>query len=197
MLQAVAHEVKNLLAELALRVQAHDPYAAALAHSAANKLAQALLCANADQIAPQVDAAAPAELLADIAAEYGSLFPEKSLTIIADRAPVLWYYDTHLLRLALSNVVHNALKHCRQAVTLTAYDDDGGLSIEVRDDGPGFASHKLSHIGAVGRDTTSTGLGLRIARQIVEAHVLTKDGERRGSLCVQNDCGAVVKLRVP
>jgi len=200
MLQAVAHEVKNLLAELALRVQAHDPHAAALAHNAANKLAQALLLTNVEQIAPQIDAASPAELLDDLAAAYEPLFPNKTLVIEAERAPVLWYYDTHLMHLALSNVVHNALRHCSTKVMIRAEEREGRLHFEVRDDGEGFSDRLLNLPPTRRMESHSplgTGLGLNITHRIAHAHVLKKADVQRGAMLLRNDGGAVVTLVIP
>jgi K+-sensing histidine kinase KdpD len=196
MLQAVAHEVKNLLAELALRVQHSDPHAAALAHAAAAKLAQALLWENPDQFTPNIDAASPTELLTELAAEYGALFPDKSLSIAADEAPTLWYYDVHLMRLALGNIVHNALKHCAHHVQVAAREESRYLVFEVRDDGAGFSLEK-SEQPTRSHETLSTGLGIKLARQIAEAHVLNVDGARHGSLSMHNDGGAVVRISLP
>jgi len=200
MLQAVAHEVKNLLAELALRVQSHDPHAAALAHNAANKLAQALLLTNIEQIAPQIDAASPVELLNDLAAEYGPLFPHKTLVIEADRAPVLWYYDTHLMRLALSNVVHNALRHCTKQVTLRSEERDGRLHFEVQDDGEGFSERLLDMPPTRRIESHSplgTGLGLAITHRIVQAHTLKTRELQHGSVQLRNCSGAAVTISIP
>jgi signal transduction histidine kinase len=206
MLQAVAHDVKNLLTELALRIQLTDPHAAALAHAAADKLTQALLLDNPDQLTPHIDAASPAELLDDVANEYRSLVPDKSIAIDITHAPTLWYYDAALIRLAIGNLVHNALRHCRRFVQLRAFQECAQLFIEIRDDGDGFPENLLgdradsapvatraSHHGT----GNNTGMGLRLTRDIVAAHVLHKNGEHRGSLTLRNDHGAVATLTLP
>jgi K+-sensing histidine kinase KdpD len=195
MLQAVVHDVKNKLAELALRIQSVDPQAAALAHAAADQLAQALLLDNPAQLTPQIDAASPIELLTELAAEYGPLFPDKSLSIAADEAPTLWYYDVHLMRLALGNVVHNALKHCAHRVLLTAHEKDKCLVFEVRDDGAGLSFEEVEQPRS--HHPLSTGLGIKLARQIAEAHVLDTVSLRHGSLSMHNDGGAVVRISLP
>jgi signal transduction histidine kinase len=196
MLQAVVHDVKNKLAELALRIQSVDPQAAALAHAAADQLAQALLLDNPAQLTPQIDAASPIELLTELAAEYGPLFPDKTLSIAADEAPTLWYYDVHLMRLALGNLVHNALKHCSNRVALTAHEKDKYLVFEVRDDGKGFSFVEAEQ-SVRSHHSLSTGLGIKLARQIAEAHVLDTVNLRHGSLSMHNDGGAVATLSLP
>jgi signal transduction histidine kinase len=196
MLQAVVHDVKNKLAELALRIQSVDPQAAALAHAAADQLAQALLLENPAQLTPQIDAASPIELLTELAAEYGALFPDKTLVIAVEEAPTLWYYDVHLMRLALGNLVHNALQHCANRVVLTAHEKDRLLVFEVRDDGAGFLFEQPDQ-PVRGHYSLGTGLGVKLARQIAEAHVLNANGLRHGSLSMHNDGGAVVKVSIP
>ena len=196
MLQAVVHDVKNKLAELALRIQSVDPQAAALAHAAADQLAQALLLDNPAQLTPLIDAASPIELMTELAAEYGPLFPDKTLAIEASEAPTLWYYDVHLMRLALANVLHNALKHCAHGVQMTAREEARCLVFEVRDDGAGF-SFEQSEQPVRSHRLLSTALGLKLARQIAEGHVLDSKGLQRGSLSMRNDNGAVVRISLP
>jgi signal transduction histidine kinase len=200
MLQAVAHDVKNLLAELALRIQLTDPHAAALAHAAADKLTQVLLLDNPDQLIAHIDAASPTDLLADLAAEYGQRFPDKRISCDCSDAPVLWYYDIHLLRLAVANLVHNALQHCQHAVTLRAYLEDDRLVIEVRDDGAGFSSRLMQHDWQVPLASTKqhgTGMGLMLAHKIAQAHVLDQTEIKRGELRLHTAQGAVVRLIIP
>jgi signal transduction histidine kinase len=207
MLQAVAHDVKNKLAELAMRLLDTDIEAAALALDAADKLSQALLLDNPDRLTTQIDSASPADLLDELAAVHKQLFPEKIIRIDTTAAPTLWYYDVSLMRLGLSNAVHNALKHCVSAVTLRACEDNRYLIFEVRDDGAGFGAEVLDTNWT---DVTATvvqlrhhagydtGLGLLLAHKIVCAHTLEKDGVVRiGSLTLSNDGGAVTRLAIP
>jgi signal transduction histidine kinase len=187
MLQAVAHDVKNKLAELAMRLMDSDIEAAALALDAADKLSQALLLDSPEQLTPQIDATSPIDLVEELAAVHRQLFADKLIRVGVDAAPTLWYYDVALMRLALSNAIHNALKHCRNEVALRAYQENGFLVFEVRDDGEGFPE-----------DIRITGMGLRLSRKIARAHKLDKDGvERTGWMTLDNDGGAVVKLAAP
>jgi K+-sensing histidine kinase KdpD len=207
MLQAVAHDVKNKLAKLALRLFDTDIEAAALALDSADKLSQALLLDNPDQLITQIDSVAPLDLLEELAAINTQLFPKKRITVDAASAPTLWYYDVGLMRLAVANAVHNALKHCRQGIALRVYTQDCYLIFEVRDDGPGFEPSALdtdwnalteTNVNARHNAGYNTGLGLLLAHKIVAAHMLEKDGEKRnGALTLSNDDGAVVRLSVP
>jgi K+-sensing histidine kinase KdpD len=203
MLQAVVHDVKNKLAELALRLVESDPGAAALALEAADKLTQALWLDRPGELAPVVDSACPGDMVEEMVAEYGPLFPGKNLRIDISEAPVLWYYDAGLVRLALSNVVHNALKHCSNEVELRAYEDAGYLVFEVRDDGNGFPAILLEsdsdqQMMATRGSRRGTGLGLLLGRRIVGAHVVGHaDARRAGWLRLNNQPGALLRLGLP
>lgn len=207
MLQAVAHDVKNKLAELALRLMDSDIEAAALAMDAADQLSQALLLDSPVELIAHVDSASPTDLVEELAAVNEQLFPGKAISVDTSDAPTLWFYDIGLMRLALANVVHNALKHCGNSVTLRVCKADGYLVFEIRDDGTGFDTdtldtdwNKLTDTGIHARHTLgyNTGLGLVLAHKIVHAHVLDKDGVKRsGTLTLCNDDGGVVRLAVP
>lgn len=92
---------------------------------------------------------------------------------------------------ALGNLVDNALRHGAGAVELGASVDDGRVTLEVRDQGPGFpdgfgerAFERFTRADD-GRAGGGTGLGLAIVRAIATAH----DGEARAE-------GATVTLSV-
>jgi signal transduction histidine kinase len=85
----------------------------------------------------------------------------------------------HLAR-AVRNLLENAARHARRAVTVTLTIAEGGAEAEltVADDGPGIdpadrvrVFDRFTRLDAArGRDEGGTGLGLPIAREIVEAH---------------------------
>jgi two-component system sensor histidine kinase KdpD len=108
---------------------------------------------------------------------------------IADNLPAV-AVDPELLVQALKQIIDNALKYSasRSPITITADDADGILSISVRDHGPGLTEVEQRHIFEKfyrGRYSESaiqgTGMGLSIAREIVEAH--------NGSIRVESEVG--------
>src|SRR5687768_6067750 len=85
--------------------------------------------------------------------------------------------DRSRLLQVMSNLVGNALKFTPRGgrVTLTARADGDEVLVEVSDTGPGIAPEQLPHIfgrfwQASGSDRRGVGLGLSIAKGIVEAH---------------------------
>jgi signal transduction histidine kinase len=84
--------------------------------------------------------------------------------------------DRRLIERVLSNLIHNAIKFTAQggSVTLLVEREDGEVRFSVKDTGPGIASEQLQHLfeqywqERPGRG--GTGLGLYIARGIVEEH---------------------------
>lgn len=101
----------------------------------------------------------------------------------------------------LNNLVENALHHTPPGgwVSIRAVATAGGVAVTVADSGPGFAAADLARVfeqfyrgeRARSRDTGGAGLGLAIARGIVEAH--------GGRVWAENSTGggAVVGFELP
>ena len=81
------------------------------------------------------------------------------------------------LKRCLGNLVDNAIQYGKSAV-VAVDDDKNRLMIRIRDDGPGIPEPELEKVfepfyrleSSRNRQTGGTGLGLTIARSIVEAH---------------------------
>jgi signal transduction histidine kinase len=94
--------------------------------------------------------------------------------------PVVLTADPDRLAQALRNLLRNAIVHTEPGglVRVTAVEDDGVVRLTVDDDGPGIAPEdrervfdRLARLDAArSRDRGGAGLGLAIARAIVEAH---------------------------
>jgi heavy metal sensor kinase len=94
--------------------------------------------------------------------------------------PVHATVDAALIRLALMNLIHNAIKYTPIAGTITVKVDamDGRPMIEVRDTGPGIPSAHRDRIfdrfyrvdAGRSREEGGVGLGLAIARWAIQAN---------------------------
>lgn len=108
-------------------------------------------------------------------------------------APV--FADPLRLRQALSNLLDNALRHGSGNIVLAARPADGGVEIEVGDEGPGFPAALAERAferfarGDEARSRGGAGLGLAIVRSIAEAH--------GGTATIVSGPGSRVRLSLP
>jgi K+-sensing histidine kinase KdpD len=197
---AVIHDVKNQLAELALRLERRGDTTqeTSIVFDAARRLTDLLLASRqqSGQLRANIDSTSPGDLLLELCAEYQGLFPNLTFAADTSNAPAFAFYDVALIRLALSNAVHNAGRFAKSSVTLSASSKDSFLVFEIADDGPGFPDEML---GAAPASPTfasarGTGLGIYLAGKIAELHEM--EG-RRGSVRLSNGDGACFRLSLP
>lgn len=121
------------------------------------------------------------KLIADLFEEYQPVarLDDRHLLFEPSPAVPVALFDREMLRRALGNLIHNALKYTSagETVTVRTRRVDPELWIEVDDTGPGIAPNDLPHIfnrfyrGAAHRPSDGgTGLGLPIAQRLIEAH---------------------------
>lgn len=197
---AVVHDVKNQLAELALRLgeRGDARQEMVIAMNAARRLSEMLLMHRQtnDLLGVNSDSVNAADFLAILAAEYRELFPELCIGVNTDQVPAFSFFDDALVRMALSNALHNACRFAHASVRLSAYDQDGMLVFEISDDGAGFPEDLLTDPGAEPSSVSArgTGLGLYLARKIAELHCLRG---RHGCIELSNADGAVFRMMLP
>ncbi|MGC5041145.1 sensor histidine kinase [Streptomyces sp. DT190] len=110
--------------------------------------------------------------------------------------------DRDRLVQVLTNLLTNALRHTPAdgTVTLAAEPADGGAALSVTDTGEGIAAEHLPHLferfyraaPARDREHGGSGIGLAIARALVQAHggTITAHSEGPGK-------GAVFRISLP
>jgi signal transduction histidine kinase len=104
--------------------------------------------------------------------------------------------DPEALRRAVTNLLDNAVRHGTRVAVTTARSN-GTVTVDVVDDGPGFAAEDLPHVfeplfrGDRARGGSHAGLGLAIARRLVRAH----GGEVRAAN--EPDGGARLTVELP
>jgi signal transduction histidine kinase len=135
-------------------------------------------------------------LLEDVVAQVGAARPGCRLQIRVDPPDLAADADPHRLRQVVTNLVDNAARHGTAQVEVAARDRDGGLELEVTDDGPGIPPDRWQTVferfrggtaelpvvrdretgtartGGTGSSdgTGGTGLGLAIARWATVLH---------------------------
>ena len=109
--------------------------------------------------------------------------------------------DASMLKQSIRVMVQNAARYSPEgtAITLGVASDDGGVSYSVRDEGIGMTPEEAGHVferfwrADAARDVSKegTGLGLPIARWIVERHGGTID------LVAREGVGSRFTVRIP
>lgn len=142
-----------------------------------------LSLAEAGQLPLSLENVDPAELVTDVATTFSgpAQVVEIDLRTETDANLPELVADSQRLEQVLTNLVANALRHTPHGgvITLAAQHVDGCVRLVVSDTGVGIPPEELPHIfdrfwrGDRSRghaDGAGAGLGLAIARQLVEAH---------------------------
>lgn len=141
-------------------------------------------------------------LVADIVRDYQTIVAQKKLKLEFEPASAIQPIraDAKQLRHALGNLLDNSLTYTPETGTISVRleADETAIRIHVRDTGSGIAAEDLPHIfehfyrgdKARSTETGGAGLGLTIARRIVEAH--------RGQISVENEPhGCTFRISLP
>jgi len=193
LLGIVAHDLRNPLSAILLRafsIERGDGdqktiRAAASIHSTCKHMAfltQSLLDAasvEAGRMSVAAGRVSVETVMADTLEVFSLVANEKRIRLEQDVTPNtldVWADRERLLQV-LSNLMGNALKLTPEGgtVRISAHSVRGRMKFEVRDSGPGIAPEHLPHLfeqywKSDPRGRKGTGLGLYIAKGIVEAH---------------------------
>ena len=177
-LAAMSHDLKTPLTRLRLQVEMLDDTAA-----------QGRLGKQLDEMESMVHGAlalfrglddnegfAPLDIndmLATLQSEFAEMNAKVSIEGHATRSIL---GKPQALRRCLTNLLANAVKFGSQAAVVV--EDGSTLVIRVRDDGPGIPEDQLERVfepfyrleSSRNRDTGGSGLGLSIARDVIQAH---------------------------
>jgi two-component system OmpR family sensor kinase len=120
-----------------------------------------------------------ARLARDAVTDARAVAPERDIELSTPPSAVIWG-DSHRLHQVLANLMRNALVHTPAGtpVEVTVLERGEHVGVSVRDHGPGLPPGSAAHIferfwrSESGRERgrAGAGLGLAIAREIVEAH---------------------------
>jgi heavy metal sensor kinase len=139
------------------------------------------------------------ELAKECAAFFEVLLEENGQRLEVEGGADAWLCgDWLLLRQALINVLHNAVKYTPRggAILVRIRSDASAVTIAVADSGPGIPAEAIAKVfdrfyRAEGRSGASngSGLGLSITQWIVELH--------GGSITIRNAEGATFEMKIP
>ncbi|TFW29797.1 sensor histidine kinase [Duganella callida] len=208
LLHDVSHELRSPLARLQAAIglahQQPDKWAASMERIEResvrmDKLVGELLTLarlEAGAITATQEEISMADLLDQIADDAAYEAASQNRSVLLDgEADVKVIGQPDLLGRAIENVVRNAIKHSPEGGTVQlqarSLPDTGQLSIRVLDHGPGVAPADLETIfqpffRSINASAEGHGLGLAIARHVVEAHGGSIKASNRpgGGLCV-------------
>lgn len=177
MLAALSHDLRSPLTAMRLRIEMLDETEDSVRLKALVEEMQAMVEATLEfargaakaEPAAAVDLAA---LLTDLVNDVGG-----DRAILAPTPPLLATIRPQAMNRALRNLIDNAIRYGDMAnVTLT--QAPGMAVITIADKGPGLPTDQLQAVfepfvrleGSRNRDTGGVGLGLAIARTIIQAH---------------------------
>ncbi len=140
-----------------------------------------------------------AEIAGGVAELLQPLADEHSITIHRELSPAPLQGDPHSLAMIVQNLLSNAIVHppSGSKVFLKTTTTADSVLLEVRDTGPGIAAEHLPRLfdrfyradSARGQANGHTGLGLAIAKTIVENH--------GGKIEVHGDDGTTFRVTLP
>jgi PAS domain S-box-containing protein len=119
--------------------------------------------------------------------------PERFRLITEGTLPEMWV-DPDKLAQVVGNLIENAIRHGGGTVTVTVLPADDGAEVTVGDEGGGVAPEAVGRVFTKfwrGGGRGGTGLGLYIAKGIVEAHGGTIEAGRAPG------GGAMFRFRLP
>lgn len=138
------------------------------------------------------------ELISDVVVDACFEAGESGHTVeFSDNSKSIIKGNAELLHRAIENVVRNAIRHTpagsKVSVGIRSINNSSNVLISITDQGPGIPEKELSGIfepffrGSGMKSTDGHGLGLAIARRVVEAHGGTISASNRagGGLCVE------------
>lgn len=152
---------------------------------------------DASRVTPAFEEFSLTELIQDVIQEFELQARDANVSLYVEPpeevAPV--YADISLIQRVLENLVANALKYTPKGgrVSISVHRAAKGIGVSVADTGPGISGQDLPHIfdrfykagPDEAEDTRSVGLGLAIAKRILELHgseIVVASERQRGSV---------------
>lgn len=177
MLAALSHDLRSPLTAMRLRIEMLDDTEDSVRLKALVEEMQAMVEATLEfargvaraEPAAEVDLSA---LLADLVGDVGG-----GRASLATAQPLPITIRVHALNRALRNLIDNAVRYGGVAKVALRQDTHAAV-ITISDDGPGLRGDQLEAVfepfvrleASRSRDTGGVGLGLAIARTIIQAH---------------------------
>ncbi|HQZ86135.1 MAG TPA: HAMP domain-containing sensor histidine kinase, partial [Actinomycetota bacterium] len=191
----LAHELRTPLANIKAQLEAVDDEVAewndetrALVLAETNHLSR--LAGDLNEVSRAEEGRVPierhnqslADIVNDVIDSHRPKYEAKGVALLLDRrADAIVSVDAIRIGQALNNLLNNALRHTPAGglVRLSIESEDrSAIQVQVSDNGEGIDEDQLPHLfdrfyrgdSARGRDAAGSGIGLTIAKALVEAH---------------------------
>jgi signal transduction histidine kinase len=137
---------------------------------------------DSSRLTPEFESFSLTELIQDVVQEFELDAKSRDISLHLEHpgSAVIVFADISLIQRVLENLVSNALRFTPAggAITITAQPSVDKIDVSVSDTGPGIKDEDLPKIfdrffhakNPQDENTTSTGLGLAIAKRILELH---------------------------
>ena len=151
----------------------------------------------------QIQEVYAADFLEEQIAANELLFSIRQLTVQCECDESLaGYFDPTLIAGIIGNVLVNAARYAEKTICIRAIaGENGGITLEISDDGPGFPEKMLESNyqhdqRGIDFDSGSTSLGLFFAAEVAHLH---RRGEVHGTIALSNlsPHGSLFKLTLP
>lgn len=144
---------------------------------------------NNAQLSPNVTEVDVADFLHEQAQVHAVMLEYKGIHVdIACDGNLTWFFDQEMISGIITNVINNAYKYTHGRLQIRAEEQDGGLVLSIKDDGPGYPARMLTDnltgFSPVDFKGGSTGLGLGFAAMAAGLH---KNKGRSGYVRITND----------
>jgi len=177
MLAALSHDLRSPLTAMRLRIEMLDETEDSIRLKALVEEMQAMVEATLEfaRGVTRTEPAATVDLVALLGDLVGDVGGDRA--ILAPSPPLPVTIRPQALNRALRNLIDNAIRYGGVA-NVTLIQKPGTAVIEIADKGPGLPDQQLEAVfepfvrleGSRNRDTGGVGLGLAIARTIIQAH---------------------------
>jgi len=194
----IVHDIKNALGVLEGQLQqmtvvqttqdAQQAYRSCVALRERLVAFLTLYKASSQGLNPRIVAASPEDFLRMVLRDHMTTRPELEIALDLSQAPLVGFFDEHLVGLALEAALQNAARFARTRIEIGCSGGaDAPLCYTVRDDGPGPGTVE---------SVRSTGLGMELCAAIAQAH---RKGGASGSARLESDPrgGALFMLQLP
>jgi CheY-like chemotaxis protein len=126
-----------------------------------------------------------------VATQNASDAHRREISVVMPDAPIHVSADAARLQQAIGNLLHNAIKYSPQQgeIVIRAAHADGQATVSVKDSGIGIPAEEMGHIFSLFTEgfparkpgAEGLGIGLHVARELVEAHGGTLTAESAGT----------------